>query len=650
MANQLSHIDANQLVMWKLLKPLDIRSMEDQGSFDATIKEIELPDPKSNQALHGTGTVQALSSTSRLSRFWENSPNEDYLHFIVQVPSVNTPESIKIDLVRGTADRLYRTLWKKPLNPILAPVVVPDPKKTYMYVPQDQLSKLGVKHLDCEEEALLFRDEYILAHKAIKEWSKKRRTEKSGGVVITGHPGLEMNAGKTCFLLYLLFHRLSKGLPTAFQFLPDSFVLFTNSGVKVYAHTFDELPDGTWALADCSAKDPLPCDSFLVACRSRDAFVVQTSSPDEKRYKTWRKEYKAYTYVMDCFPLTESVALGMIHGFNDQLIKDHCEKWGPSARIMMAHMTNPDRISRHTERVKQAAHHFVHNFGDYITDVNPTEVSHTLFTIHPKGLSSEDRQSSIGRIETSYLNRILMDKIAAKNQQEQINFYKLVSHHQWFKGSAGYILENVVLSRLCADPESKGLPCTPARSDLPQLTIPACQGHLNLSYEEQHSLEYLNRIRRPFCVIPTSKTSATVDATIFTDRHIITIQVTVASEHSVKETGFGQIANSFPKTFRQSREWCHVFVTDEAENAKSLVKNWTSDDLRIDLMDKGDPKGKQTQNDPKVKETESNPKGKQTENKPKVKDIEMFEEDETPEGHEVVGEAGNSDEVKMDED
>ncbi|KAI0290088.1 hypothetical protein B0F90DRAFT_667656 [Multifurca ochricompacta] len=404
--------------------------------------------------------VQGLPSAEELFQHWENSPDRRHLHIIVQVPSVNTPESIKIDLVRGTADRLYCTLWKKPLESIWAPVVVPDPKKTYKYIPQDQLSKLGVKHLGYNEKALLFRDEYRLALNDIEEWSKTRREHDNGGVVIIGHPGL----GKTCFLLYLLFHRLSKGLRTAFQILPDSFVLFTDSGAEVFAHRFGELPDGTWALADSNAKNPLPCNSFLDACGPRDAFIVQTSSPDEKRYKTWKKEYNAYGYVMDCFSLTESVALGMIHGFNDQLIKDHCEKWGPSARIMMTLLKKPGLIPEHMRCVKEAARHFIHHFGVHTYNINPSPLSHTLFTIHPKGLSSEYRPIAIMRIETSYLNRFVIEAIAAQDLLQQSEFYFGVSHHSSFKGSAGYMFDMAVLSWLCANSESKELACTPARS------------------------------------------------------------------------------------------------------------------------------------------------------------------------------------------
>ncbi|KAI0294672.1 hypothetical protein B0F90DRAFT_1755457 [Multifurca ochricompacta] len=158
--------------------------------------------------------------------------------------------------------------------------------------------------------------------------------------------------------------------------------------------------------------------------------------------------------------------------------------------------------------------------------------SHTLFIICPEGFSSKDRSSIIGRIETSYLNHFVMED----------KFYNLVSNNLWFKGSAGFMFEMIVLSWLCTNSESKELACTPARSALPQLTIPVCQGWFMLSSKEQSNLGDLNECKRPFCM-------------------------TVASKHGVKSTSFLQIANSLLKVFRKSQRWCHVFVTDkEASN------------------------------------------------------------------------------------
>ncbi|KAI0294309.1 hypothetical protein B0F90DRAFT_1821336 [Multifurca ochricompacta] len=522
MAPRLDHLVAGELIVWKLLKLLHIESIEEEiGAFNGTIQGIKSPSPKIQEVFRGTDTIQALSSASQLSRYWENSPDRGHLHLIVQSPLFETPESkqsININRVRETAHHLYRTLWKNPLDPILA-TVVPDSGKTYMYVPQDQLSNLRVNYLGYNEKALLFLHEYSLARKEIEKESKRRRESRRDGIIIAGDPGL----------------------------------------------------DETWAFT----KDLLPCHSFLHACNSNDAFVVQTSYPDVRRYKTWRKEYNTYTYVMDCFPLTELVALGwiqlmissiflplsifhsMLHGFNVQLIKDHCEKWGPSARIMMALLREPGLIPEHTRRVKEAARHFIHHFGVHTYDISPSPLSHTLFTIHPEGLTSEKRPIAIMRIETSYLNCFVIEAIAAQDLLPQSKFYFGVSHHSWFKSSAGYMFDMAVLSWLCVNSESKELTCTPARSASPQLTIPVCQGWCMLSYKDPDTLKYLSDCKRPFCVIPipASKAFPGVDAMIFTDDHIITIQVMIAPEHSVKSRGLVQIPNSLAKAFRKSRKW-----------------------------------------------------------------------------------------------
>ncbi|KAI0301218.1 hypothetical protein B0F90DRAFT_1720433 [Multifurca ochricompacta] len=86
MAPRLDKLAANELILWKLLKPLHIRSLEDQGSFDATIQSIKLPNPKSKQALDGNGAVQLLRPAEELSRYWEKLPKRGHLHTVVQVP------------------------------------------------------------------------------------------------------------------------------------------------------------------------------------------------------------------------------------------------------------------------------------------------------------------------------------------------------------------------------------------------------------------------------------------------------------------------------------------------------------------------------------------------------------------------------------
>jgi hypothetical protein len=74
----------------------------------------------------------------------------------------------------------------------------------------------------------------------------------------------------------------------------------------------------------------------------------------------------------------------------------------------------------------------------------------------------------------------------------------------------------------------------------------------------------------PFGWIPASRSFSSIDAIICTDRHIITVQVTVASSHTAKLEGFASIKASLPSQFQKSRKWCHVFLSDDAEKARRL--------------------------------------------------------------------------------
>ena len=80
-----------------------------------------------------------------------------------------------------------------------------------------------------------------------------------------------------------------------------------------------------------------------------------------------------------------------------------------------------------------------------------------------------------------------------------------------------------------------------------------------------------NQHQTPFGWIPASRSDATFDAVICTaDTNIITIQVTIAAEHSIKVKGIQSLVKNLPSQFRKARNWCHVFVTDDYDNATKL--------------------------------------------------------------------------------
>jgi hypothetical protein len=74
----------------------------------------------------------------------------------------------------------------------------------------------------------------------------------------------------------------------------------------------------------------------------------------------------------------------------------------------------------------------------------------------------------------------------------------------------------------------------------------------------------------PRCWVPQSRAFPSFDAVICTKEKIITLQLTVASTHTMKPDGFERLKENLPEIFENKRSWCHVFVTDLEKNPISL--------------------------------------------------------------------------------
>jgi hypothetical protein len=112
------------------------------------------------------------------------------------------------------------------------------------------------------------------------------------------------------------------------------------------------------------------------------------------------------------------------------------------------------------------------------------------------------------------------------------------------------------------------LSCLP-KTGLSILQIPACGEKQTVFFGSKNGLKNTNMDRLPLCLLPTSRTFATVDAIVLTDKFIITIQVTISAERSAKSDGFATIRASLPTGIAEN-EWCHVFITDTDDHAASL--------------------------------------------------------------------------------
>jgi hypothetical protein len=115
---------------------------------------------------------------------------------------------------------------------------------------------------------------------------------------------LNANPGKSCFLYYLLLHKLSEETPVALE-IPGCVLLFQDTGVESNP---EDLPRGTWALTNTIER---PCPTFLAASRMRLAWIVQASPLQDKR-QGWRHRRNADVFIMDSFSIQEMTALRLV--------------------------------------------------------------------------------------------------------------------------------------------------------------------------------------------------------------------------------------------------------------------------------------------------------------------------------------------------
>ncbi len=118
---------------------------------------------------------------------------------------------------------------------------------------------------------------------------------------------LTKSKGKTCFLYYLLLKLLNLKKTVAFHVNDQFILLFQDTGVHLHNTSFGSLPKGTWALTDSRLE---LCGAFLFGLYSGTAWIVQTTSPSEAKWRRWQKVHTSPVYYMDVCSLDELLALG----------------------------------------------------------------------------------------------------------------------------------------------------------------------------------------------------------------------------------------------------------------------------------------------------------------------------------------------------
>ena len=222
-----------------------------------------------------------------------------------------------------------------------------------------------------------------------------------------------------------------------------------------------------------------------------------------------------------------------------------------------------------------AAKKFAEHPAAVTMEANSEVDSHLLFTTLP---GNPGRDLATLQVATPYLRDFLVKAIARIDAAKQVAFYTEASNHPFLRGAFGYVFEKYFYVWLSSSPDNVLL-CTAATStahkQAKQLRLRPVGWKKVIVHGEAGKDAYktANTRKPPFCWVPASRSAATFDAVVCTDRNIITIQVTVAAKHSMKTEGFKKLAQYLPKQCQKARRWCHIFVTDHCDTAAKFRQN-----------------------------------------------------------------------------
>lgn len=229
---------------------------------------------------------------------------------------------------------------------------------------------------------------------------------------------------------------------------------------------------------------------------------------------------------------------------------------------------------KHEMQVESIATEFTKNCSQF-EKLNAVTVSHRLFTVHPH----HTRQEMTVKFATNHILGIVSRCYAERDQAKRLVLFKAISGHPWFAAAAGRIFELQAFLWFRHSPHQDSLPCTPADLNITPLAIPVCGSNMKF-FAKVDELKKVDKDERLKCLIPVAQNFPTMDAIFLPEKFIITVQMTVSSNHDAKSIGFEKVYQKFHADVRATRQWCHVFLTDSEDKAAILRKQTLTELLK----------------------------------------------------------------------
>ena len=241
--------------------------------------------------------------------------------------------------------------------------------------------------------------------------------------------------------------------------------------------------------------------------------------------------------------------------------------WGPSARTCVNLVRGRLKVEKHLNNVSNAADKFAlspQSLLGLVKEFDADEVSHVLFFVRSL---ADSRDQIRAQVPTKHLSGILALAVARVDAAHQSQFFSLISSHPRTTTPAGGMFEKFVHVRL-ASPLAPPLTCIPADVAKERLVVPGC--HETHPLNGTTGLRTVNEHLLPSYWRLTSHSFTSIDGIVCTESHIILFQATISSQDGVKVSGLNAIHGNLPVKFRESHNWCLVFITSSEKAARTL--------------------------------------------------------------------------------
>ncbi len=266
-----------------------------------------------------------------------------------------------------------------------------------------------------------------------------------------------------------------------------------------------------------------------------------------------------------------------IFGYDVEAFLNFHRKWGGCARTCLNLARGIESKGEVQNMASSVARKFVENPNTLTIEGRTDMASHYVFTLSPR---EDDRAIPVFQVATPYLFDLVMKEVIQSDAAKQASFYVQASRHLYLRGVSGYIFEQYLYTWLSLGANADNvLSCTavqPGKAKSTKSKVLRLQpvGKDNVTISSAKSFyEQVDKKRAPsFAWIPDPRMQATFDAMIFTHDSIVTIQVTIANNHSMKP-GFEEMEEHLPKTFKKNRAWFHVFITDHPTIVDELQRH-----------------------------------------------------------------------------